>query len=53
MSNKAGILINIKRLAKTIIEPKTRDAVLDLENKILELDSRLVDAERRLKAGGL
>ena len=49
----AGIVGNLKRLSKTISDKPTMLAVQDVENKILEIDTRLSDIERRLKAGGL
>lgn len=49
----AGVRLNLKRLAKTITDDKTRYAVIDIENKLLEIDTRLVDLERRVKLGGL
>lgn len=53
MTTIAGARASLKRIAKTIVDTKTRDAVLDVENKLLEVDLRLTDLERRVKVGGL
>jgi hypothetical protein len=43
----------VRRLAQGIDDPVTQRAVRTVEDKLVELEARLTDAERRLKAGGL
>lgn len=53
MTTVAGLSRALRRLARTVSDPKTKEALLALEEKVMELDTRLTDTERRLKAGGL
>lgn len=43
----------LKRLSSTLKDKDLARAVVALEDKIEELDARLVAAEKRLTAGGL
>jgi hypothetical protein len=49
----AGAKLSLPRLSQGIKDPTLARAVRALEDKVSELDVRLTDAERRLKAGGL
>lgn len=49
----AGQSKPLKAGSKTVGDELTRRAILALEDKVNELDTRLKDAERRLKAGNL
>lgn len=49
----AGIRQNLKKLGRVVKDQATRDSLIDIENKVQELDLRVTDTERRLKAGGL
>jgi hypothetical protein len=53
MATTAGVSRPLRRLSDTIADPKLRAVIVELEVKVTELDQRLFDAERRLKAGGL
>lgn len=53
MANTAGISQALRKLARTVKDTNTRDALIAIEIKIDELDTRLTDTERRLKVGGL
>lgn len=54
MAQVAGPTRPVKRYSDTPgLDPKVKIALIELENKIDELDRRLFDAERRLAAGGL
>jgi hypothetical protein len=52
-SNTAGISQALRKLARTVKDINTQNALIAIEIKIEELDIRLADTERRLKAGGL
>lgn len=53
MPNVAGTTTALRRVSPGIADKVLREAVRLLEDKIIELDRRLADAERRLAAGGL
>ncbi len=53
MPTVAGLSRPLRRLSDTVSDPKVRAALVELEVKMQELDQRLLDAEKRLKAGGL
>lgn len=43
----------VRRLSQGVQDPVTQRAVRAVEDKLVEMEARLTDAERRLKAGGL
>jgi hypothetical protein len=49
----AGLNQNLRRLASTVTDEVTRKVLTEIENKVLELNTRLTDIEKRVKAGGL
>jgi hypothetical protein len=49
----AGVTQSLKKLGRTVKDTDTRNALIDIENKVQELDLRLNDVERRLAVGGL
>lgn len=53
MSIVAGISRALRRLGRQVKDPMTRDALIAIEEKVLELDLRMADLERRVKTGGL
>lgn len=52
MATVAGKSRPLVRLSSTVKDKALADALRVIEDKIEELDTRLFDAERRLKAGG-
>lgn len=53
MANSAGPSRPLKRLSSTVKDKELRRAIEVLEDKIEELDTRLLAAEKRLADGGL
>lgn len=53
MPTVAGQSLALRRMSQAIADKVVKEAVRLLEDKVIELDRRLADAERRLAAGGL